>query len=448
MKNKIIALLMLSSCILFGCKKPLDIEPTTFIDSKEALKTNNDVQVALIGSYASMGAADLYGGRVYLNTELLSNSGEITFSGTFQGLSQINSKAIPVDNGFVTNTWLTGYRAINDVNNVLSALALVKPTEVSRVEGEAKFIRGTVYFDLVRIFAKAWNDGSPASNLGVPLVLTPTASITAESNIGRNTVAQVYDQVIKDLNDAEAKLPVSNGFFATKNAAAAMLARVYLQKGDYANAVQAANRVIASNKQSLNASYADEFPYDPNGPIPISNTPEDIFSIQVNSSQGTNQFNTFFSANGRGEITIESSHLALYEAGDQRTNLFYNNGGTVYTGKFENGYGNVHVSRLAEMYLIRAEGNFRLSTVVGATPVADVNKIRNRVGLPSLLMVTLADILKERKLELAFEGFALHDAKRLQNNIGTLPYNSSKLIYPIPDREIKVNNKLVQNAGY
>ena len=448
MKNKIFAILLTGLIVIFGCKKPLDISPTQSIDEKDALKTYSDVQVALVGSYTDMGAADLYGGRVYLNTELLGNSNEISWSGTFQGLTQIYNKTIPVDNGFVSNTWLTGYRTINDVNNVLSALNVVTSNQANRVEGEAKFIRGTVYFDLVRLYGKAWNDGTPANNPGVPLILTPTKSITKESNVARNNVMQVYDQVIRDLTDAETKLPLSNGFFATQNAASAMLARVYLQKGDYANALQEANKVITSNRQSLNPAYADEFPYNPNGPVAFSNTQEDIFMLQVNATQVVNDFNTFFSSNGRGDISITNNHLGLYEAGDQRKTLFYDNGGSIFTGKFENAYGNVHVSRLAEMFLIRAESNFRLASGVGDLPLNDVNLIRNRAGLPSLLVVGLADILKERKLELAFEGFALHDAKRLQNNVGTLTYNFTKLVYPIPDRELRVNSSLVQNTGY
>ena len=444
MKNKIFTLLLTTSVLVFGCKKPLDVQPVQSIDESVALKTNADVQVALVGSYSDMGAADLYGGRVYVNTELLGNSNEISWAGTFQGLTQIFNKTIPIDNGFVAGTWLTGYRTINDVNNVLSALGVVTPNQVNRVEGEAKFIRGTVYFDLVRLYGKAWNDGTPANNPGVPIILTPTKNISTESNVARNTVTQVYDQVIKDLMDAEAKLPVSNGFFATRNAASAMLARVYLQKADYINALQAANKVISSNRYSLNANYADEFPNDPNGPVALSNTQEDIFMIQVNATQGVNDFNTFFSLNGRGDISLTNNHLALYEPGDQRKALI----DVDVTTKYDNAYGNVHISRLAEMYLIRAECNFRLSSVVGATALADVNRIRNRAGLPSLLVVTLADILKERKIELSFEGFVLHDAKRLQNNVGALLYNSTKLVYPIPDRERRVNTNLVQNAGY
>jgi tetratricopeptide (TPR) repeat protein len=447
MKNKIIYISFITATILAGCSKALDTDPTSSISEQQALANSANVQVALVGAYSDLGAADIYGARVFVNPDLLGDFNELIWSGTFQGMTQIFNKSIPVDS-FITNTWLTAYTAINGANNVLSALGVVAAKDKDRIEGEAKFIRGLTYFDLVRLYAKAYNDGTPANNPGVPIVLTPTRSITAESQVARNKVSEVYDQVIKDLTDAEAKLPAANGFFATKGAAAAILARVYLQKGDYANAVQAANRVITSGKYSLNANYADEFPYNPGGPVRIDNSPEDIFALQVNPTDGTNDFNTFYSANGRGDITITDVHLNLYEPTDDRLNMFYNLGGSIYTGKYENSAGNVHVTRLAEMYLIRAEGNFRLSTSVGATPLADLNKIRARVKLLPLGVATLPAIIKERKLELSFEGFTLHDGKRLQTAVGALPWNSPKLIYPIPDREIKVNKNLTQNEGY
>ena len=168
-----------------------------------------------MGSYADLGRADEYGGRVFVNPDLLGDNNELIWSGTFQGMTQIFNKSIPVDNGFITNTWLTSYTAINDVNKVLAALAVVDAAQKDRVEGEAKFIRGLAYFDLVRLYAKSYNDGSPASKPGVPLVLTPTRSKNTESIVARNKVSEVYTQVIKDLTEAEAKLPATNGFFAT-----------------------------------------------------------------------------------------------------------------------------------------------------------------------------------------------------------------------------------------
>ncbi|HTH32046.1 MAG TPA: RagB/SusD family nutrient uptake outer membrane protein, partial [Lacibacter sp.] len=270
--------------------------------------------------------------------------------------------------------------------------------------------------------------------------------------VPRAKVAAVYTQIIADLTDAEAKLPSTNGFFATKNAAAALLARVYLQKRDYANARDAANRVITSNRYTLAGTYAEAFPY--NGGNPFGNTTEDVFALQVTTNSGVNDFQTFFSADSRGDITITNEHLNLYEPTDERLDLFYVSGGSVYSGKNDNVYGNVHTIRLAEMYLIRAEANFRLSTTVGATPLSDINRIRNRVNLASKLTLTLDEILLERKLELAFEGFNLSDIKRLGivtgyfTGGGGLPATSNKLVLPIPEREIRVNPNLTQNEGY
>jgi hypothetical protein len=131
-----------------------------------------------------------------------------------------------------------------------------------------------------------------------------------------------------------------------------------------------------------------------------------------------------------------------------RKNFFVSSGGSFYTQKHLDRFGDVPVIRLAEMYLTRAEANFRLGASVGASPLQDVNMIRARVGLAPLAAVTLDDILKERTLELAFEGHNVIEAKRLQKNVGTTAWNSPKLIFPIPQREMDVNKNLVQNSGY
>lgn len=449
MKNKLLYLLI-AFLFLAGtsCQKHLDINPTQSIDEQNALNSSSGVLTALNGAYANLGNVSLYGGDLFLYSDLLGDAGEIRWNGTFQGLTQIYNKSIPKNNGFVASTWLQGYRVINDVNNVLSALSVVDASLKDRVEGETKFIRGSVYFDLVRLYAKAYNDGNPTTNLGVPIVLTPTRGITEENKVSRNKVSEVYDQVIKDLTEAEAKLPVTNGFYATKYSAAAMLARVYLQKGDYSSAAAAANRVITSGKYTLAATFAGAFPASSSAQVP--NTTEDVFAIQVTTTQGSNDFYTFYSPSSRGDIDIKPAHLALYETGDARKSFFTTSGGSVYTLKHNSRYANIRVIRLAEMYLIRAESNFRLGTAVGDTPLNDVNKIRNRSGLPSLTAVQLDlnAILKERKLELAFEGQTLHDIKRLQGSVGVLPWNSPKLIFPIPERETIANPNLVQNEGY
>lgn len=100
------------------------------------------------------------------------------------------------------------------------------------------------------------------------------------------------------------------------------------------------------------------------------------------------------------------------------------------------------------MYLIRAEANFRLNTTIGATPLDDINLIVERSKLDALTSVTLEDILLERRKELAHEGFKIHDMKRNKQDVGSLPYNDPKLVFPIPFRETQANSNLKQNDGY
>ena len=154
---------------------------------------------------------------------------------------------------------------------------------------------------------------------------------------------------------------------------------------------------------------------------------------------------------GRGDLRVLPAHIALYDANDDRGKFFIKpaaNSAAVFTYKFLDRFGNVPVLRLAEMYLIRAEGNARSSTVVGAKPVDDINMLRQRASLPAAATVTVDEILKQRRLELAFEGFRLHDIKRLKTKVGDLPWNDPKLVLPIPQREMDVNKQLVQNPGY
>ncbi len=160
--------------VITSCKKPLDLSPVDSIEQDQALLTSKDVEVALIGAYADLGRTDFYGGRPFLMADFLANTDAIQWTGTYEELTQTINKSILKTNGFVSNVWRDGYRVINDVNNVLGAIDKVDAAKKTRVSGEAKFIRGSAYFDFVRLFGKAYNDGSPTTNLGVPIVLTPT----------------------------------------------------------------------------------------------------------------------------------------------------------------------------------------------------------------------------------------------------------------------------------
>ncbi len=447
---KIIVVIAFAAGTMTACTKELDRQSFNNVEEDVALGTSGGVEAALIGAYSRAGDDNVLGGGFGVISELLGGGDEIGWSGTYQGYTQIYNKAIPKNNGFAQDTWTESYEAINVANKVLANLDKVTEGKKASIEGQAKFLRAAIYFDLIRLYAKAWNDGSPASNDGVPLVLTPTDEITEANKVPRSKVAEVYAQVIKDLQDAESLLtiPSSLNFYACRTTASALLARVYLQQGKYDLAAEEANKVLTTGKNSLTATYMDAFPVDyDNSNKVVGNTTEDVLAMQVTASTGYNDFNTFFSPLGRGDIEVNEKYFDDYESDDQRLDAYYDDG-SIYCGKFDMVYGAVHIIRLAEMYLIRAEANFREGTSLGAAPVDDINVIRARAGLSGLGSVTLDQILLERRHELAFEGHKLHDVKRLQTAVGTIPWNSPKLVLPIPERETKINPSLTQNEGY
>jgi tetratricopeptide (TPR) repeat protein len=354
------------------------------------------------------------------------------------------------DNGDATGTWIDAYQTINIVNNVLDGIDIVNPTDrPTVVEGEALFIRGLLYFELVRYYGLQYEPGQTNSQPAVPLILEPTRAINEGSFVSRNTVEEVYTQVLADLTRAASILPASNSWRANSGAANAILSRVYLQRGEFQNALNAASAVIESDEYALVDSYADAFNRD-------GNSSEDIFAIQNTTQDGTNSMNLFFSIpdfGGRdGDIDILDGHLDLYDPADERLALFYDGNGAMRSGKWNNQFGNIGVIRLAEMYLTRAECNLRLGSSVGAPPVDDYNTVHTRAGLPAADDVTLDDVLLERRLELAHEGFKIHDMRRNQISVpaatGDIPYNDDKLVFPIPLREINANPNLTQNPGY
>jgi hypothetical protein len=454
--NKYLVAILFTSVLATACEKRLDVFPYQSIADNKALLSEGDVTVTLIGAYDGAQSATVYGGDIMVLNEVIGNGENINFTGTFAGLSDAFKAQMVANNGNALGTWTSSYNTINRINNVLTALDNVTSSDAkkSSVEGQALFLRGSIYFELVRLFAKSVGDGDYAANPGVPLVLTPTGNVSEADYKARATVKAVYDQVIADLVKAESLLPSSNGVYATKWSAAAQLSRVHLALKNYTEAGAAANRVITGSGKTLATEIGKNwFTYINNG----GTTPgEYLFSMKVTTQDGSNSLNTYFGRTistisgtaGRSDCKIKVAHFAQYETGDKRKDYFVLSGGNYYSMKHLDRFGDVPVVRLSEMYLTRAEANQRSTTAVGATPLSDVNAIRTRAGLPALTAVTLADILKERKLELAFEGQFLPDAKRTQTAVGALAWNSPKLIMPIPQREMDVNKNLVQNEGY
>lgn len=427
-----------------SCKDILNLEPAQSLSNEAALDNDEGVKQALIGAYDNFSQSSLAGGEMLRNAELLGGDGEILWVGTYTAPREIFNRDILVNNGDVTALWVDAYETINSANNVITAIDVVLPSDQDQVRGEALALRAWCHFELTRMFGKQYDPATSSTDLAVPIILIPTLATGDNVETVRNTVEENYTQIIADLTLAESLLPEKNDEYINKFTAAALLARVYLQMENYAAARDAADRVIASNDYELSATYAESFNQD-------DNTDEDIFATQISELDGSNVMNTYFSINdfgGRADVEIEPEHLALYDPADLRLGLFYEDGGVTYTGKFNSEFGNLSIIRIAEMYLIRAECNVRLGTAVGASPEDDYNMTHTRAGLPAEVSVTLDDVLLERRLELAFEGFKIHDIKRLHGMVGTMNYDDNKLVYPIPQSEIEINPELEQNPGY
>lgn len=441
-----------------SCDKKLDLQPKQEIDAVTAIENEADLQSALTGAYALIAQGALYGTNFNLLAELLASEDYCQWRGTFQGQRQVSTKTMNSQNSEATRTWLAAYRTINVTNIVLASLDKAETTATrDRIEGEARLIRAMLYFELIRYYAQPFNSGNPATNLGVPLVLTPTIDETSASRTSpRNTVAQVYTQILTDINAAVNLVPSNNALNGqprlTKAMANVVKARIHLQRGEFPEARDAANAVIATGSFTLQPSVI--------APFRNRNTRESIFEIQQNAQNNAGTANdglaTFYASLegiGRSDVRVLAPFLALYPAGDaRRAELYYIGSGlrpgSTQTGKWIAFDQNIPLARISEMFLIRAECNFRLNTVVGDTPANDLNRVRQRANAPIIAVPTLNDILLERRLELAFEGFRIHDVKRLAGATGTIQFNDPRLVFPIPQREIDVNNQLVQNPGY
>lgn len=440
-------LLFTASILVTACNKKLDLPNPQAIGNDLALSSDANIKQVLLGSYDALSSGSLYGGNIQVFGDLMAASGELNWTGTFNTYREVYGNSMLTTNPIILNLWAAGYGTINVANNVIANIDKVNASDRNKVKGEALFIRGTVLFELTRFFAKAYNDGNASTNPGVVIRTTPTEGYSSVDFPSRNTVAECYTQILADLNEAVSLLPNKNGVYASKVAAATMLARAYLQMGNYVAARDAANTGLtaAAGNFSLVGSYANAFNN-------AAYTSEDVLAIVVSEQDGANNCHLFYSVppfGGRdGDIVILDAHLNLYPLTDQRKAFFYDFAGDWRSGKWRDVFKNVKVIRLAELYLIRAECNQRLSTTAGDTPLNDINRLRTRAGAPVFVTVTLADILLERRLELAHEGFRIHDAKRLNETVNGRPAFDNRAVFPIPFRELNTNPNLTQNPGY
>lgn len=428
---------------IFSACDVLDVKPTNRIPKDDAFKDKTGIEKGILGSYGPFQYLSYYG-RSYLTfSDLSADNLEQPVDGTSSDYREIDNNNIQPENSAVEGIWASAYEGINRANNVIAKvpdMSDMTDEEKQIALGELYFIRALNHFNLMIYFGD------------VPVKTTPTLS-PDEVNVPRKPKAEVYAQVVEDLEYAEEHLPESSvKTRASKYAAVALLARVHLYMGAYADAITRATEVIDDGGYALVDDYADVF---------TDGSAESIFEIDftIQARNRIAEYNFPKSLNGRRELAPTPDILGAFEPSDTRADASIAFDGTLpYAIKYDDlstGADNVIVLRLSEMYLIRAEANARLAQNL-ALVQDDINMIRNRAELGDTPANTFPELLEaieqERWVEFAFEGHRWFDLVRTNRAMDVLPNVTklSKTLFPIPLSEILTNTNpdMKQNPDY
>lgn len=470
---------------LFSCSESfMDVEPQTSILDQNFYKTEADAEMALVGCYDGFQRTSSNGNQsFYVTSEVLSDN---CFGGTgntdgraYQALDRFNIAESSSDNNIFNGTWSDYYAGIFRCNTLLQKLPgisswkstdeAVVTTTKNRIEGETRFLRAIMYFDLVRLFEK------------VPLLTTPTTE-----NVPQAEAAETYKLIAQDLKFAAANIPdnaypkskaAENDGRATQYAAKAMLARVYLFYTGYygaddlgvtkAEVLQGLEDVIASkefelipefNKLWRASSYVadaankklDKSAYAGEG------NKETVFAQKFNNTQDYNGMvdgnrwlvmmgmrNTNFSPYGKGwgACTVNPRLVSAFAAGDKRKvasiidlagegieSSFDKKDQREYTGYTNKKYtptalpdgtsdtggsNDFQISQDQDYVVIRFADVLLMAAELGSpNALSYYNLVHERAGLTKKASVTKADILEERRFEFAFEGLRYWDLLR------------------------------------
>ncbi|BDU27267.1 MULTISPECIES: RagB/SusD family nutrient uptake outer membrane protein [unclassified Flavobacterium] len=489
--KKIIITFLFSAGLLVSCTE-LEVTPTSFVTEDNYFITQDDAVASVTAVYASLsidpGEQSLFGRNLYFLTDMGSDYAAAGVSATNPQVRAMSSLTHDATNDRVQVAWRQIYNGINRANVSIDNIPKVAGNEVikTRLINEAKFIRGLLYFQAVRLWG------------GVPIVLHEAKSINlGDLKTNRATVEEVYTQIIQDLTDAEALPPTytaADAGRATSGAAKAILAKVYLTRKDWPNAILKAREVINGGYgYALFEDFQDIFTKTK------KNGKEHIFSVQFEPNQAGNgsSGSTFQSTSFTGFTATEPADIIsdvalfydIYAPGDKRRDVSYAKQllnpttGTLYTFPkpiFKKYLdltnlatpGNVAINfpiiRYADILLSLAEAINEQSGPTAETYEL-INQVRRRafgkpittpdaaVDLAGLNQTTFrAAIQEERKKEFVQEGQRWFDLVRW----GTLVTEVKKVtaknsvsernnLYPIPQSERNINpDGLPQNPGY
>ncbi len=494
-----IGIILLGLCQSSCRENFLDQTDPTRIGTGIFYKNESQLKQALNGVYGQLQGIT---NTAYLFGEFQTDNTTLDFNpldrGGASGWEAFEFSTVNSGNGEIANLWNQYYSALYNVNFILERIpeATVADGPKKEVEGQLKFLRAYLYFNLVQYFGD------------VVLVTKTLANPNDAFDLVRSPQADVYAQIEKDLKEASTLLPAKYTAAAdlgrvTQGAALSLLGKVYLTRKQYAEAVTTLKQVTMLG-YTLNANYADNFS------TARENGPESIFEVQYQGDndlgewsnftyvfaprQSSNAVTGFSTVVPSGRNIPTNDLIASYEEGDKRKaaslKTEYTLAGKVvqvpYITKFNNPHtiagrtnDNWPVLRYADVLLMLAEA---INEASGPTAEAlgYLNQIRTRAGLAALSGLTKETfrtaVLKERRLELAFENHRWFDLKRTMTPAqlaafmnaygakekanptvvrGGVAYNALDYVYteneyvlPIPAPQILINEKLTQNTGY
>lgn len=472
MKKQKILILFITLLSVTGCKKWLDVKPTTQVDQGQLFTTQQGFEDAMYGVYTVMANASLYGDQLtmsYLDVLAQQYNCQTIPTHSFYQAAIYNYQDAGVKVR-INNIWDSMYNAITNVNNVLLNIDakkdLFQSGNYALVKGEALGLRAFMHFDLLRMFGPSY--ASNPARPSIPYITTVSGGVTPLS-----TVSEILDKVIADLKAASTLLsgyktvdvnfaqvgPLPNNWLNRRQchfnywAAEAILARVYLYKGDKTNALLHATNVID----------AGIFPFET--PDRLSNfydrtfLTEQIFALSkfnlrpqvATYFQAPSGFNTGFeqqltNSYGGGGIVDQIYEITSGGVTDIRyALLWYLSASTWFPSKFSQDVPNqdyvnvVPLVRIPEMYYIAAECSDP------ATATSLLNTVRSQRGLSDLPAgldaATLQnEILKEYQKEFYAEGQLFYYYKRLnspQIRFTSIPGSDKIYVLPLPDAEVQ-----------
>ena len=473
--------ILTTALLMTACgKKILEKTPEASFTPDNFYKNADDAKAAVSAVYDLMNSSEMYNQVMWILQDQSTDDAEWG-----NGRSTANQAKNDLDKYTFTpatttfiSLWSIAYRSINRANAAIERLPAITMDETlkSRLIAETKFMRAFYYFTLVRLFGD------------VPLILKETTSLN-NLQIVRTPTEDVYKQIIEDFTAAESVLPITYNAAdkgrATRGAAKAFLAKVYLTRQEWAKASAKAKEVIDLGAgYDLWANFADAFL------IANENGKESVFEIQANGVLGGEgswmqgymrpPFDRVNNIAGFGDDPATQNLYNTYRADDKRRNVtlkLYSPTGTPaapstivfpgYVVKYldpaatgnNDGNNNFPVIRYADVILMYAEA-LNEQSANNSDAYNSINRIRNRAGLPNLTaglsQSNFRDsILLERRLELAFEGHRRYDLVRTKRLVSAMNAQNPAIkveayhtLLPIPQTERDVNPLLTQNQGY